>query len=1066
MLNKTSIASIVATHFPSFYQEDGPAFVDFIQTYYEWMEDTSQTLDYSKRIMTLRDIDTTIDEFVVHFKEKYLQGLPFNAEFDKRFLVKHIHDLYRSKGTERSIDLLFKMLYRQKPVVYYPGNDVFRASDGEWVVPKYIELSPSPRTKDYINKEILGTNSGARAFVEKVTKKRINGKLLEVAYISNVRGNFEVEERVVLASNPIIERAPKIVGSLTSITVLSGGKDFKRGDLLEIQSQNGQGGKARVAAVSVDTGKVNFQVVDGGFGYSSNSEVFVSKHVLVLSNIANANASIIGFQRFETVRQPIVSIEYSSASNTSLFTNGTVVQEYYANGTLSANGVVLHNNTYNTSTGLLLIRPGTGNLALRPLLTTVGNTGTMLVDAVADVTATGNVISQNTISVGVINVNNRFYDYSGNYLYGNDSNTTADVITVSAGTGATFEVGALQYEEQVLATPDFLRNRNSGNIAFMSVLLDGTNSNVSANGYGFPKYPTGGLNTPLQSLIRYEYQTIGAIATLKGKNPGDNYNSNPFTLVVNPQLSGYDVHDYVMTVDTTSGAFIEGELVRQSSNTIGYNITVSNTSGTAANGSPVSNFEIGELVFQSNGTANTATGVVLESGIVAGNGTIRISTSSGTFSNTLNITGYTTNAVANVALVAPTSIASIALGMVKAQSTSSTLNMKRLSFGTSFVTGLPIYGVTSGAVADVLGVGAANTVAVGLNAVISANVQAANSVVTTLEVIDAGYGYVGGEFANLQSYSSNNDSYVYGQLNVARQGFSEGYYRSSVGFPSDDQKLHDNFYYQKYSYEVQSKLALDKYADALKQLVHVAGTKMFGKVVTTTNTDILISTTTTHREDILDISSMTGNFVVGEVVHQGNTTATIVSPVTSTITIANGVAGIITSYTGAAQPNTSSPLSTGSISEVVANSTATTVYLSDVVGNVFNTSNTISFHTGWLATIDHVSNGNTVTGSFAVGEYVYGPNNQSGIVTVANSTNITIANVSSNWANSGFRLTGNTSGASANVASYTYKYSTHSVTTAINTLTVSNTTGYFTTGNITGNTNTAAVSYVNIKLAQ
>jgi hypothetical protein len=313
---------------------------------------------------------------------------------------------------------------------------------------------------------------------------------------------------------------------------------------------------------------------------------------------------------------------------------------------------------------------------------------------------------------------------------------------------------------------------------------------------------------------------------------------------------------------------------------------------------------------------------------------------------------------------------------------------------------------------------------------------------------------------------------VYGKLNVLNDGFSEGYYKSTVGFASSDQKLHDNFYYQRYSYEIQSTLPLEKYAETLKQLVHVAGTKMFGKVVSASNADISSTTSTSSREDVLTITRMSNNFVVGANVAQsvGNTiiaTGVVSEPVVSTIVLASNTTGIVTSYVGVYQPTAASPTSTGNVVSVVANTTSntTTLYLHNVSGNVFNSTSNVEIHTGWNLVIDHVANGNTVTGSFAVGETVSGPNNQTGIVTVANSTNVRLANISSNWTTSGFRLTGATSNASANVASWTYYYQNYDVVSAINTLTVSNTDGYFTTGTITGNA-TANVAYVEIKIAQ
>ena len=62
-------------------------------------------------------------------------------------------------------------------------------------------------------------------------------------------------------------------------------------------------------------------------------------------------------------------------------------------------------------------------------------------------------------------------------------------------------------------------------------------------------------------------------------------------------------------------------------------------------------------------------------------------------------------------------------------------------------------------------------------------------------------------------------------------GQGEGYYRDSGGFVSSDKKLIDSDYYQEYSYEIQTKVPFSKYYEVLNKLVHVAGSKMFGKVV-------------------------------------------------------------------------------------------------------------------------------------------------------------------------------------------------------------------------------------------
>ena len=48
----------------------------------------------------------------------------------------------------------------------------------------------------------------------------------------------------------------------------------------------------------------------------------------------------------------------------------------------------------------------------------------------------------------------------------------------------------------------------------------------------------------------------------------------------------------------------------------------------------------------------------------------------------------------------------------------------------------------------------------------------------------------------------------------------------------------DSDYYQEYSYEIQSKVPFTKYSEVLKKIIHVAGTRMFGKVILSSDLDI------------------------------------------------------------------------------------------------------------------------------------------------------------------------------------------------------------------------------------
>ena len=249
---------------------------------------------YSRNLSNIRDIDTTLDLFVVRFKEKYLKNIEFDTQTNKRLLVKNSLDLYRSKGTSRSIDLFFRLIYGVTSTVYYPGDDLFRLSDAEWFKPQYIEINSTSvdRAITLVGKQITGVNSGATAFVERYVKKKVNAGFVHAFYISNVRGAFEVNERLKYVQ--IFPDSPRIVGSLAGATVIDGSEAFQVGDLVNFESVTGLGALGRVTSTVKGSGEVSFKLANSGWGYTTNrvgsetaftSNTFLSDTVLLLANV-------------------------------------------------------------------------------------------------------------------------------------------------------------------------------------------------------------------------------------------------------------------------------------------------------------------------------------------------------------------------------------------------------------------------------------------------------------------------------------------------------------------------------------------------------------------------------------------------------------------------------------------------------------------------------------------------------------------------------------------------------------------------------------------------------------
>lgn len=231
----------------------------------------------SRELLEYRDIDTTLEQFVDQFKLKYMNNIPSDILSDKRFLVKHILDLYRSKGTKRAYELLFRLLFNEDIQVYIPGEDIFTSSDAEWFVPTYIEVNDNPFLEQMIGKEIIGTASAARAVVETVFRKIVNRSVYNVVFLNNVKGNFVYDEQILCPelTEMTIAEAPVVIGSLSSISIVNGGANYEIGDILNVKG-SGAGGLARVAATRDENGKVTFTLLNGGSGFSVNADIIVS----------------------------------------------------------------------------------------------------------------------------------------------------------------------------------------------------------------------------------------------------------------------------------------------------------------------------------------------------------------------------------------------------------------------------------------------------------------------------------------------------------------------------------------------------------------------------------------------------------------------------------------------------------------------------------------------------------------------------------------------------------------------------------------------------------------------
>jgi hypothetical protein len=613
-----NIAIQVSNHFPEFYREQGNNFVEFVKEYYNWTQQTNNVNFYTRNLLEYRDIDKTLDEFLVHYKSKYLTSAPYYQE-RTRSNIKFSSDFFTSKGSEQGTKLALKEIYGASDAdIYLPGNDVIKASDGEYYVPVYLEVSLSSKTSSFLNQFITGSTSGATAFVESVGRRSISGRFFDILYLSAVKGNFLFNE--IISSDGNLSDCPYVIGSMTSIDIINQGQDFEVGDIVDvISNRKGKLGRARIDGTEIATGKVRFTLLYGGTCYGSNTQTTTANLTLGIENKASANSDVRDFYEFETVVQPMSNIAFNNSSVNFTF-GGLVVG---ANSTANvATGRVLGktqktvsgrltaNSTSNVVTGLQTSFAGqianndyikfqactvtyrVSSVLSDNVLTLTTNgpdvfandaalsngsvmvivesgsftDATRIVDtnaiitSVTNVSATATVLGSTNTRLGVYSNVNSFSANGYNFLYGTVSGVTANVSTVGRGNGAGYEIGPIETQDSIVINTDLIAD-------YLPVSLNSTS-------FGLPKLPTANISTIIiYALTRVPYE-IGFIKSITGINPGSNYNINPFVLLRDPFTYKYELRDQRIQIDAQNGTFVTEEDVTQEVSTNCFDLRI------------------------------------------------------------------------------------------------------------------------------------------------------------------------------------------------------------------------------------------------------------------------------------------------------------------------------------------------------------------------------------------------------------------------------------------------------------------------------------------------------------
>jgi hypothetical protein len=294
-----SVADGISPHIPNqlpeFVEAEHPIFVSFLQAYYEWLEQKVNVFGRTQMLQDISDIDKTLEEYVIHFKRQFLLHFPEKLAtdsegnvVDETTMLKNIKDFYQTKGSEKSYELLFRLLYDSACDFYYPKQDILRASAGEWIEDQAIKVTSLNGTKNFkiantkieqIDKNTKVVSASARCY--KVHQYNIGPHEVTELFINNIVGEFTSGATVRCKLSDGTEITEIVYGLFSDLTVINSGRGYAIGDVATIDEQltsnttnMGEGGTGKVLNVSLK-GEIKEAVVDnGGVNYVEPIDIF------------------------------------------------------------------------------------------------------------------------------------------------------------------------------------------------------------------------------------------------------------------------------------------------------------------------------------------------------------------------------------------------------------------------------------------------------------------------------------------------------------------------------------------------------------------------------------------------------------------------------------------------------------------------------------------------------------------------------------------------------------------------------------------------------------------------
>jgi hypothetical protein len=262
------VQPFVSQNLPEFISSDNPKFKLFIEAYYEYLEkrNDSEALNVKEMFKAIdnpmavvnnsndyKDVDNTLDNFLDYFKREVLPiAIKTNAVTD-RFLIKKIRDVYLAKGSPKSFELLFRMLYDQEIDIVETRDNILEASEGKFLAFPLVTFKVTQFSEKLTNINFTLaslTHSDDNFVTDSEVATCLSGQILgktadsDKAFVISLQVNFAFEpdsDSVYRITDPddstiFLEVTPFL--SLVDLVAKNNAPGYSEGDVIKVKSKS------------------------------------------------------------------------------------------------------------------------------------------------------------------------------------------------------------------------------------------------------------------------------------------------------------------------------------------------------------------------------------------------------------------------------------------------------------------------------------------------------------------------------------------------------------------------------------------------------------------------------------------------------------------------------------------------------------------------------------------------------------------------------------------------------------------------------------------------------------